>query len=62
MCLHFAELEVVDKEISKLIDIGFPAPRRNRSDELEERAAVHKAQKQDADLERAARLNECNRR
>lgn len=60
MCLNFTELEVVDKEISKLVDIGFPAPKRNRSDDLKKRGALYSAQRQDASLERAARLNQCN--
>lgn len=58
-CKKFLELNVVDKEIARTIDIGYPAPKRNRNEELRAKTAYFMQQKKDPNIERAARLNKC---
>lgn len=57
----FYDLEenIVDPDIARLVDIGFPKLRPSRSQQLKERLAHVKQQRSDPELERQARAQTC---
>lgn len=57
--LCIAELEVVDEEVHKLVEIGFPALKLSRAEDMKLKAEVFAKQKKDDQMEKAARLDQC---
>lgn len=56
----YLELKVIDNEVSRKIDIGFPQLRPSRSEQLKIRLAHVKAQRKNPDLEKLARAGTRN--
>lgn len=57
--LIFSVRNVVDPEISKLIDIGFPSMKPTRAEEIKMKSEHFAAAKNDKSLEKLSRSQQC---
>lgn len=56
---NISEERVVDAELDRKVDIGYPKLRVSRSSLLQDRISQIKAQRTNPDLEKLARLRKC---